>query len=211
MGPDPICSDLVNFSSICSTLVGSISFCSALVGLCPIYLAVVVLCSALVGSSSCSTQFLLHPGGLLFHLLGCGGPLLCPGGLQLRLLWPGELQFHLLCPGGLMSHLLGCGGPLHCPDGLQFHLLGCGGRLLRPGRLQLRLFCPGGLQFLLHPVPAPPWISALLSLPQAPATPLPRGLGPPSLPSLCLRSTTLLNRKVFGASGSRSLWGWGEG
>ncbi len=46
------------------------------------------------------------------------------------------------------------------------------------------------------PVPStPPWLPALPALPRSPATPLPRGPGPPSLPLSRLRSTALLDCK----------------
>ncbi len=54
---------------------------------------------------------------------------------------------------------------------------------------------------------APPWHPALPALSRSPATPLPRGPGPPSLPLFRLRSTALLD--CIGASGSRSLGGGG--
>ncbi len=57
-------------------------------------------------------------------------------------------------------------------------------------------------------LPAPSWSPVLPVLPQSQGlTPL-HGPGPPSLPLFRLRSTTLLDCVMFGASGSRSL-GWG--
>ncbi|KAF4095123.1 hypothetical protein G5714_024201 [Onychostoma macrolepis] len=53
--------------------------------------------------------------------------------------------------------------------------------------------------------PAPPRFPALPALPWFQTTPLPHGPGPPSLPLFRLRSTSLLDYRLFGASGSRSL------
>ncbi|XP_058626167.1 uncharacterized protein LOC131536961 [Onychostoma macrolepis] len=55
------------------------------------------------------------------------------------------------------------------------------------------------------PIPSSlPWLPAL---PWSPVTLLPQGPGPPSLPLFRLRSTSLLDYRLCGASGSRSLGG----
>ncbi len=83
-------------------------------------------------------------------------------------------------------------------------------RLLHPGGLWSRLFRPGGLRSrLLRLVGSSPIVSAWLpALPQSTASPLAHGPGPPFLPLFRLRSTTLLDSVMFGAS-EAAPWGGG--
>ncbi len=156
----------------------------------------------------CRGGLLLHyggllpcSGGLLLRLLWSGGLLPCSGGLPLCLLWPGGLLPRLLRRGGLLSRQLHPGGLLLC-------LLRPGGLPLHRGDLRVHLHCYGG--FLLHPFCrlhyGPLFCRSCLS---PKVLHLLHGPGPLSLPLFRLRSTTLLDCVMFGASGSRSLGGGG--